>query len=569
MKGIVMREKKIGAMILAVALALQISAPASALAAESSASESVVVESEEMEITEDEGVVAETVMTETRESETDFVSENSLEGFVERLYRLILGREPDPAGFADWIDQLRTGQSTGASVVKGFIFSEEFKGKLLSNEDYVDLLYRVCLNREADAVGRSSWLSDLADGFSNSYILRGFIESAEFARLCVGYGIESGSITLSENRDRDPNITRFVARCYWEILGRAPDVDGLNDWTGKILKNKFYGQSVPERFIFSEEVNNRNLSDEAFVTLLYHGVLERDPEEAGLSDWMSRLSGGETRKKVYQEFIYSEEYKALLAKYGLPFTGNTSIEGLEGLKARVQQSLSGASGNWSVYVKNLDTNEYFVINNQAMYSASTIKLFVMEAVYQQIEDGKMAQTADVDKLLHDMITVSDNESMNELVRRLGGSRNNQLGASVFHEYIASQGYTSTHLGATLQPSFTPLTYYGGRTVTSAMDCGRLLEKIYRGENVSTAASSQMLDLLLGQTFQYKIPAGLPEGTIVGNKTGENDKAQNDTAIVYSPNCNYVICVFSSIGTSTYANVIKIREISSIVYQYFN
>lgn len=78
----------------------------------------------------------------------------------------------------------------------------------------------------------------------------------------------------------------------------------------------------------------------------------------------------------------------------------------------------------------------------------------------------------------------------------------------------------------------------------------------------------MKNLLLRQTRRWKIPAGIPSGIKVANKTGETSTVQHDMAIVYGKKTDYVICVFSSTGSENYA-VPRIQSISRTVYQYLN
>ena len=60
----------------------------------------------------------------------------------------------------------------------------------------------------------------------------------------------------------------------------------------------------------------------------------------------------------------------------------------------------------------------------------------------------------------------------------------------------------------------------------------------------------------------------PSGIKVANKTGETSTVQHDMAIVYGKKTDYVICVFSSTGSESYA-VPRIQSISRTVYQYLN
>ena len=240
-----------------------------------------------------------------------------VEGFVRRLYELVLGREADEAGLKAWTDQLIKKNNTGAEAAYGFVFSDEFKEKKLSDKEYVDILYRTCLNREADENGAAAWIELLKVPFSREYVLRGFIESAEFTKICESYGIERGSIVLTEPRDKNDGATRFVARCYNVFLDRAADVDGLNAWTKVILADKEEARNVPYGFVFSDEMNKKNLSDEAFVRILYEGILDRTPDNQGVAEWVEVIENGESREHVFEGFVRSPEFTELLNDYGL------------------------------------------------------------------------------------------------------------------------------------------------------------------------------------------------------------------------------------------------------------
>ena len=62
----------------------------------------------------------------------------------------------------------------------------------------------------------------------------------------------------------------------------------------------------------------------------------------------------------------------------------------------------------------------------------------------------------------------------------------------------------------------------------------LLGAIAHGQAVDRQASDEMIAILKRQTFNERIPAGLPPGTVVAHKTGEITKIQHDAAIVYAP-----------------------------------
>ena len=117
--------------------------------------------------------------------ETDGVT-----AFVTRLYNICLDRNPDEAGLKDWTGNLWSHAKSGKDVSFGFIFSEEFTNKGLSDEEFVEYLYRAFFDRTADADGKRDWLNRMhSQRYSREDVFNGFVGSEEFDNLCKKYGI--------------------------------------------------------------------------------------------------------------------------------------------------------------------------------------------------------------------------------------------------------------------------------------------------------------------------------------------------------------------------------------------
>ncbi|MBQ0000490.1 MAG: serine hydrolase [Clostridiales bacterium] len=256
--------------------------------------------------------------------------------------------------------------------------------------------------------------------------------------------------------------------------------------------------------------------------------------------------------------------------------------GMDAILKQVRSMTASYKGKWSVYVKDLSSDEYISYNNREEGSASLIKLFVMMSTYRhmnqilkneaarmklQPEDPKVR--AAVDKLLWNMITISDNESFNELVRLQTAKYDFKHGCRYLNVYLEEEGYKDTRVRHTLQPSGTKNDGIGESNTTSAKECGRLLESIYRGECVSEEASEAMLELLKNQHVTWKIRAGLPADTVCANKSGENSSFQHDVGIVFGSTTDYVICVLSEDYGNENTAFDEIRDISRMVYNYLN
>ena len=240
-----------------------------------------------------------------------------VEEFVQRAYRLSLEREADEDGLDHWVTQLKSGESSGAEMVNGFLVSDEFRDKQKTDEEVVTILYRVMLNREPDEAGLANWLSHLNNGMSIQFVVNGFSTSPEFGGICTVYGVEPGSVPLTEPRDQNPQITAFVNRSYRYALLRKGEPGGLNDWTRDLLNKTKTPQQVAHGFVFSEECTGRGLDNRAFMEMLYYLYMGRDPDEEGLNNWVTALDCGMSREQAAEVFGESQEFKAIVASYGL------------------------------------------------------------------------------------------------------------------------------------------------------------------------------------------------------------------------------------------------------------
>ena len=242
-----------------------------------------------------------------------------------------------------------------------------------------------------------------------------------------------------------------------------------------------------------------------------------------------------------------------------PFSPENSVKGLEDLKKKVKKELSGKSGKWSVYVKNLNTNEYMLINDKKLPSASLIKLYIMMTAYNESAKKNIKENDLFNYRISSMITYSVNSTSNQLTSSLTKKGTFNSGRKLVNKYCKNNGYSKTYFAKELGLCST-------KNVTSAKDCGFALERMYRQTCVNKKKSKKMIKLLKAQHWREKIPAGVPKGVKVANKTGETDVADNDAAIVYSKGADYVIVVMSK---NAYGSTKEIKKISKIVYNYFN
>lgn len=235
---------------------------------------------------------------------------------------------------------------------------------------------------------------------------------------------------------------------------------------------------------------------------------------------------------------------------------------------RIEAIARTVPGTIGVYCRTLaDEPPVFEYNSsQSFPTASTIKVLIMTTAFAMEEQRPgtlderitthrrdliggsdfMSEQPDgarfsVRELLVPMIQLSDNTASNYLMSFFGFDTINAAGRRA--------GMTSTRLARHFL-DYTAIVHHHDN-VTTPSDMATLLYAIAHGarEDLKTVATpnhcKRMIDIMLGQTDRDGIPAGLPSGTQVANKTGEIDGTRNDIAIVEPfADSPYILTVYS-------------------------
>src|SRR5207248_2774255 len=149
-------------------------------------------------------------------------------------------------------------------------------------------------------------------------------------------------------------------------------------------------------------------------------------------------------------------------------------------------------------------------------------------------------TLSVAEALERMVTLSDNTSAVMLGSRVGTARVNAG--------IRSIGMDSTH-------------YSLERMTTSGLDMLRFLDLLAHGKAVSSAASADMLHLLLRQRVNDRLPRLLPNDVQVAHKTGNLPGTVNDVGVVYGPTATVAIAALVSDATDETAAATGIARVA--------
>ena len=226
---------------------------------------------------------------------------------VFRIYQATLDRAPDLGGLMGWTGRIQGGMSLDAAAAC-FVGSTEFQTRYgaTTNGEFVTLLYNNVLNRAPDATGYANWVNQLSSGNMNrAEVVNSFAQGPEFQNNTAPDALSYGRAGLQADWSDD------IFRLYQATLNRNPDTGGFADWTANLAEGQEY-LDVITGFVGSTEFQARYgaTTNGEFVTLLYNNVLNRAPDATGYANWVNQLnSGNMNRAEVVNSFAQSPEFR--------------------------------------------------------------------------------------------------------------------------------------------------------------------------------------------------------------------------------------------------------------------
>jgi len=131
--------------------------------------------------------------------------------------------------------------------------------------------------------------------------------------------------STSEFVSTGDKIADFVIFLYRSTLDRSPDAVGYDYWYKKITVEGMSGENVAYGFVFSQEMDGKNLSNEEYIKILYRAFLGREYDVDGLNYWIDKMAnGGYSKLDVYYGFSRSTEFINKCVDAGFkPYNGYT------------------------------------------------------------------------------------------------------------------------------------------------------------------------------------------------------------------------------------------------------
>lgn len=251
------------------------------------------------------------------------------------------------------------------------------------------------------------------------------------------------------------------------------------------------------------------------------------------------------------------------------------------------------TGHVSVSLIDLETDRRVHINeNESMHAASTMKVPVLMELFRQVDAGRFAAddsvvvtnefTSIADGSRYTLDTDRDTEIIERLGRPMSLRRlatgmtiiSSNLATNILIDVITADSVQQTmaRLGAEGMQvlrgvSDTPAFQAGMNNMATSAAFARTLEAIARCEINTRQSCDAMLEILEGQRFRTQIPAGLPDGVRVANKTGSITGIRHDGAIIFPEGrAPYILVVLTRDMESPEAANRIAADISRMVWQ---
>jgi beta-lactamase class A len=254
------------------------------------------------------------------------------------------------------------------------------------------------------------------------------------------------------------------------------------------------------------------------------------------------------------------------------FGGKNNNKNPEELKKKIKEMVGTTWVNYSVVVKDLNSDFTMSLNDSVIFTAASInKIPILATLYykaqkneidldktitlqkKDIQDygtgsiryDKPGSVYSIKTLAQLMIQSSDNTAAYIL-------GTNIIGLDTVQELVDSWGLVQTNME---------------NNKTSNHDMEIIMEKIFEGDIAGAAFTQEMLAYFKDTDFESRIPALLPQGTTVYHKIGTEVGKLHDLGIVVSPKSTYYIGIFTNDITSDEQTEELESKLSKLVYDF--
>lgn len=315
---------------------------------------------------------------------------------IAQLYAALLNRAPDLSGLNYYVNMLLNGGPALNVIADSLYGSTEGQAiypATLTNEQFITKLYQTALGRTPDAAGLNYWLSTFTPGRSRGTVALDVLYSAlhytgtdplQIAsrdllnnKIAVGltYALDMGGnevdpanakaiIGLVTATDTSAALNKAITvikqSASAAALTTAADVSTAS---GKALAetNVATAQTAAANAANTAAATYSNIASDRYtlVTRLYLGVLNRNPDLAGLNGWVANAASGMSMVDIAASFLNSQEGQAMYwpgltaqqfvdRVYQIVVGRSADANGLSFWSTAIANGTSRASALWSI-----------------------------------------------------------------------------------------------------------------------------------------------------------------------------------------------------------------------------
>ena len=267
------------------------------------------------------------------------------------------------------------------------------------------------------------------------------------------------------------------------------------------------------------------------------------------------------------------------------------------LKSKINSIFNPLDGDFAVAFMIIgdEKNEILINEKMIFHAASTMKTPVMIEVFKQAAENQfnlddsieiknefksivdaspfslditddsgedlysfIGKQKTIRELVFDMITVSSNLATNILIELVGAANINEtmrsIGANDIQVLRGVEDDKAFQLGL--------------NNIVTAYDLMLIYENLANHKFVNAESSTEMINILLQQKHNTRIPAKLPNDVKVAHKTGTITGVGHDSGIVFLPDGRKYVLVLLSKNVKDGKAVVEAQaEVSRMIYEY--
>ena len=113
----------------------------------------------------------------------------AITAFITHCYRATLNREPVGSEMEKWGGELMRNKRRGKQVARAIVLSADVAAMNLNNGDFVTMLYKLFMNRNATDVELQGWVTRMETGEPRESVVESFVNSGEFTSFLSSFGL--------------------------------------------------------------------------------------------------------------------------------------------------------------------------------------------------------------------------------------------------------------------------------------------------------------------------------------------------------------------------------------------